>query len=35
MYQDMPRPYRTYTDKNGYGPESDLNLPYNIREERY
>ncbi len=35
MYQDMPRPYRTYTDKNGYGPESDLNLPYYVREERY
>jgi hypothetical protein len=35
MYHDMPRPYRTYTDKHGYGPESDLNLPYDIREERY
>jgi hypothetical protein len=32
IYQDMPHKYATYTDKAGYGPESDLGKPYYIRD---
>ena len=32
MYQDMPRPYYSYTDIRSYGPEGDLGLPYYERE---
>ena len=32
MYQDMPRPYYSYTDIRSYGPEGELGLPYYERE---
>jgi hypothetical protein len=35
VYQDMPRPYRTYADGKGYGPDGELGLAYIQREERY
>lgn len=34
LYQDMPRPYATYTPKNSYGPTGDLGKPYYKRERR-
>lgn len=33
MYYDMPRKYYTYTEKGGYGPNSDMGKPYYIRDE--
>ncbi len=34
IYQDMPRPYDTYCDKESYGPLGDLGKPYYERERR-
>ena len=33
MYYDMPRKYYTYSDKYGYGPDSDLGKTYYERDE--
>lgn len=35
LYQDMPRPYRTYTDEYGYSNNSYHGFNYYEREERY
>ena len=34
LYQDMPRPYAAYNDKESYGPLGDLGKPYYDRERR-
>jgi hypothetical protein len=34
MFQDMPKPYATYNDKESYGPKGDLGKPYYDRERR-
>ncbi|MGI5971452.1 MAG: nuclear transport factor 2 family protein [Oscillospiraceae bacterium] len=34
IYQDMPKPYYSYTDKDGYGPGGDLGKAYYERERR-
>lgn len=34
LWQDMPRPYDTYRDKESYGPRGDLGKPYYKRERR-
>jgi hypothetical protein len=34
LYQDMPKPYYTYTDRASYGPEGELGYPYYERERR-
>ena len=34
LYQDMPRPYETYTPEDSYGPEGNLGKPYYERERR-
>lgn len=34
VWQDMPRPYETYTEKGSYGPGGDLGKPYYARERR-
>lgn len=35
IFSDMPKPYRTYDEKYGYGPESFHGFTYDEREERY
>ena len=32
LYQDMPRPYYSYTDLRSYWPEGELGIPYYERE---
>jgi hypothetical protein len=32
IYQDIPKRHQTYTDKEGYGPDSDLGKPYYERD---
>jgi hypothetical protein len=34
IWQDMPKPYSTFTPKESYGPEGDLGKPYYQRERR-
>ena len=34
IWQDMPRPYETYREREGYGPGGDLGKPYYERERR-
>ncbi|MCD8145108.1 MAG: nuclear transport factor 2 family protein [Oscillospiraceae bacterium] len=34
IWQDMPRPYETYRDVDGYGPNGNLGKPYYERERR-
>ena len=34
IWQDMPRPYDTYNEKESYGPNGDLGKPYYLRERR-
>lgn len=34
MWQDMPKPYYAYIEKDGYGPGGDLGKPYYDRERR-
>ena len=34
LYQDMPKPYYSYTDRASYGPEGALGYPYYERERR-
>lgn len=34
VWQDMPRPYETYRDSEGYGPGGNLGKPYYERERR-
>lgn len=34
LYQDMPKPYYTYTDLEGYGPYSNMGYDYFGREKR-
>lgn len=35
LYQDMPKPYRTYDPMHSYGPEGELGMRYYEREQRY
>ena len=35
LYEDMPRDYYTYDERNGCGPNSNLGQPYYAREGRY
>lgn len=35
LYQDMPKPYRTYDPMHSYGPEGDIGMRYYEREQRY
>lgn len=34
LYQDMPKPYYTYDDLSGYGPDSNMGYKYYERERR-
>ncbi len=34
VYQDMPRPYSTYTETRSYGPGGELGKPYYERDKR-